>query len=497
MTPGEFALILLYLSIFIALFRYVRVLRLEEFGKWTMSGAFLIKFLAGLIFLYVYSVYYGNGSLSADAGAFMKQSETLNRVFYSSPADYFRFMTGIGETEELIFKHLSGTHHWQAGTLTLVNDNKNLLRFHSLIHFVSGGSAAVHLCFMLFFSVLGCKLLYRAFLPFVSVPGRWLFWGIVLLPGALFWTSSILKEPLLFFGVALFCYVALIKKAPWKRITGLLIALFLLLSFKPYVLICMLVPLLVYAIHRTFRFRKAVWSLGISLVLVLLSMLIFRKPADKALHILSRKQFDFINVGRGGMHVIGDTSFYYFRYDQLNKLVIHGGTAELKEPVRALVTEFGSIDAEVPVDLVPQGKQWPVYFLSRGCSSFIEIPPLRDSWKNLALSAPQALFNGLFRPLPGDPGSRLKYLAMCETLLMIVLTGVTFFFFRVPRLNRRRIVLQLMLFMLILSLLIGWTTPVLGAVVRYRFPVYLAWFIVLCMCLDMEKIHLWKQKSTS
>ena len=487
----ELAITILVLSIFWIILRYIKVFHINGLHPAVMSWSFLIRLASGLIFLYIYSVFYGNGNLSADAGSFLRQSRTLNEVFYDSPSAYLKFLTGIGESRELIEKYLMDTHHWDAGTLTLVNDNKNLLRFHSLIHFISA-APLVHLAFSIFFAQLGTRLIFLSFRKFVSIPQHYFYWITFLIPGVLFWTSAILKEPLMFLGIALLCSALFIKRIWWKRGIHLLLALFLLLSFKPYVLICIVPVLFFTLVYYSIGRKKLVRSSLFSLVILIAGLFIFSKQSFKVLHIISRKQFDFVNVGRGGMHVIGDTSFYYFTNSQLDKLTLRHGLAELNEPVDALVTEFGSIEAEVPVHLVPKGEKWPIYFLSVGCTSYIPITPIRDSYVNLLKCTPEAFVNSNLRPWPWDPGSWLKWLAFLETLAVV---GLIVFSFR----NRRKlsvseglIVFQLLIFALVLSLLIGYTTPVLGAIVRYRFPVSLAIVIVCCILLKPFQIKKWR-----
>ena len=112
-------------------------MRIESLSAWTSALTFSLKFGAGLIFLFIYTKYYGHGSLSADAGDFMSESKVLNDVFKQSPSDYFKLLFGWGDQSELIANYLSETKHWDAGAQSLLNDNRFLLKIHSLIHFFS------------------------------------------------------------------------------------------------------------------------------------------------------------------------------------------------------------------------------------------------------------------------------------------------------------------------------------------------------------------------
>jgi hypothetical protein len=91
---------------------------------------------------------------------------------------------------------------------------------------------------------------------------------------------------------------------------------------------------------------------------------------------------------------------------------------------------------------------------------------------------PEALANSYLRPYLFDPGSRLKYLSMLEVWFLSVF--LVFSLFQRRKLNavEKAIIFGMVVFALTLFLLIGWTTPVIGAIARYRFPAQLALVVV-------------------
>jgi hypothetical protein len=119
----------------------------------------------------------------------------------------------------------------------------------------------------------------------------------------------------------------------------------------------------------------------------------------------------------------------------------------------------------------------------------------QDSYQQLIANIPEALFNASIRPLPNDPGSKLKYISMLEV-------WVLFAFLMYAIVNRRKIIsgekniiVGLIIFALFLFVLIGWTTPVLGAITRYRFPAQLALVLVGLILIQPKSITLWKKQS--
>ncbi len=89
---------------------------------------------------------------SHDGQRFFREGEYLYNVFSVSATDYFKLLTGIGESPELLRKYLHMTNYWSAGDLILINDSKNVIRIHSLVHFFSGGNRLIHVAVFSFFS---------------------------------------------------------------------------------------------------------------------------------------------------------------------------------------------------------------------------------------------------------------------------------------------------------------------------------------------------------
>ncbi|MEY4603377.1 MAG: hypothetical protein RIT43_669, partial [Bacteroidota bacterium] len=132
----------------------------------------------------------------------------------------------------------------------------------------------------------------------------------------------------------------------------------------------------------------------------------------------------------------------------------------------------------IPVKLYPNGKKLRITYFTPGCRSFIETTPINESFVQLMKNIPEALANSYLRPYLFDPGSRLKYLSMLEVWFLSVF--LVFSLFQRRKLNavEKAIIFGMVVFALTLFLLIGWTTPVIGAIARYRFPAQLALVVV-------------------
>lgn len=462
-------------------------LKAYSLNEWAFSFAFLVKVIAGFIFLYIYTDIYGNGSLSADASVFMTESKILNDVFFVSPFDYFRLLFGLGNQEELMFTYLQDTSHWDAGAQTLINDNRNIVRVHSLFHFFSFNNTANHIIAMCFVSTVAVKQFYLALKDKTLLSNTTIFLLILLFPSTLFWTSGILKEPFMFLGLGLLvrglCYDSSVKKKWLFAIIGL----FILIGFKPYVLIAIIPAGLFLFLFKYVTKRKIIASLILLMGILLIAVSLFSGQRKKTVHLLSRKQFDFKNVGKGGLHALTDSTFYFFRQNQIKNLKIEGDSVLITKEMDALILKHGSMEKPIPIHLKPTGEKWFVYFKNLQSDGFIEVTLINDSFGQLMKNIPEALINSLFRPFISDPGGWLKYPAMIETLLLFLFLIYAIINKRVLSKNKIALIVALVLFVLTLSLLIGWVTPVLGAIVRYRIPVYIALLVIAVMVIQPKK----------
>lgn len=453
---------------------------------WALPAGYLLKCGVGLIFLQMYLFQDPNAHLNNDAGTFLHEGKILNNVFYESAEDYFRLLTGVGETEEIVQKYMMETDHWSSGDQSIINDNKNVIRLHSMIEFFSFGSPLIHLFVFCLLALMGTTLIYRWAQQFTKLPNHLLFLALLVLPSTLFWSSSVIKEPLLLLGMGLMLNAFFSSLHAFSRIGYALIGSVILLAFKSYLFFSLLPAVVIFAVYSLVPKYKVVVS-SLSLILIgVISLFVFRPKIDAGLHQLARKQFDFSNVGRGGMHVYGDTSFYYFTPDQYNLLSVDNDSVELLQPVDAWIVRHGSLEKPTPTHLIPSGKKWRIHFQNAPASSFIEIPQIRTI-SDLITTAPNALFNALLRPFPTDPGSSMKYMVFVENILIFLFLGIAIVKRRKLNQREKGLILSIVVFIITLSLIIGWITPVIGAIVRYRIPAQLGILLIGIILINFTK----------
>lgn len=483
-----FYFIVLFL-LFALCFRFIPSLRIHGLNYWTQSLGFAVKIGAGFYFLYIYTAVYGNGALSADAGAFMEESLILNDVFWHSPGDYFKLLIGWDPNDTLMFKYLAETSHWDSGAQAILSDNRNILRVHSLIHFISFKSVDIHLLVMCAISLIGVKQLYLAIKDHTNIEDKYVYLVILVFPSLLFWTSSILKEPLMFLGLGLMTRGILQRSIHLRKKTLLITTgLLLLLAFKPYVLICLIPSLTFFWLYKLIPKWKLLISFSVLVLVAGTAIMLLPKQRSKFVHVLSYKQYDFKNVGKGGLHALSDSCFYFFEPEQIEKLIIVGDSVWINSETEAHVIYPGSIDGPIPKTLQPNGQKWLIYFRNDKSDGYIETTMINDSFKRLMFNIPEALLNSLLRPYPFDPGSWLKYPAMVEVFLLMLFLIIAIFKRRQLSSFEKGLVWSALLFAFTLALMIGWVTPVLGAIVRYRIPAFIALLLIGLILIEPKKM---------
>ena len=482
--------IVFFFVLIIALLRFVPSFRFATVSPWLMPAAFVIKVLVGCFFLYIYSYHYGVGELTADASAFLHDSKILNNVFQDSPPDYFRLFFGF-DNRTLVTQYLSETTQWDAGSSKWFNDAKNVLRIHSLIHFVSFGQEIIHLMVMTLISLMGLRWMTIAILPYTRIPATIIFFALLLMPNALFWSSGILKEPIIFFSMGLFLYAVLGTFTPLRKVFLVLLSIACLVGIKPYILLCIS---LAFSAFFVFRSIKKVKTACIVLVIILSGSLLslLTKPLKPVVKKLSDQQFDFINIGKGGVFARADTCIYIIYGADMPHVIVNDidSTVFLKKEVIGDYIKPNKKKDKRRCTIYPNEKPWKMYYDGEFSGSYIETTPIEESPKRLLLNMPEAVNNVLLRPYPNDPpNSSFKCLSIIDGWGLILLLITVIIFFR-RKINRKELdlIIALCVFSLVLTLLIGWTTPVLGAIIRYKIPIQLAMMLITLILFEPKKI---------
>ena len=115
--------------------------------------------------------------------------------------------------------------------------------------------------------------------------------------------------------------------------------------------------------------------------------------------------------------------------------------------------------------------------MSSAQKSIIYLPNLQPTFQSLLYYAPEAISSAIFRPLPGEINSPDYFMAGFENLIVLILAGVGVVTFRKHKpILPVTLVLSLMIYVILIAALIGFSTANLGSVSRYKvafMPVFL------------------------
>lgn len=480
---------LFWVAILFSWLRYGRGFRRDHELRIPLQAGFLLKVAVGYLFLYIYGHFYAH----SDAYTFLDDARILAQVFREDKKAYLSFLTGIGNTPELIAAHLQETHLWSKGPSTLINDSANVIRVNSLIWLISQGNAHIHVIFMAFFSLLGLREISLALKDRISLKPAMILGALILIPNVLFWTSGVLKEPFVVLGLGLLVSGLLRERSGRSRWLRIVSGLLLLLCFKPYLLGCLALSL-GYVLFGKYVLRERPWlSLAAYAGILGLLVSIFPQGRNRLAENLTLKQRDSYNVGKGGVYAIRDSAeFYYFRYSDIGKLEIKDSTVTLKAPAYAERKWIYRSSSFEPFRAEPNNERWKLYLMLDSSQSLIRTTPIDNSFARLMLNVPEAFVNAMLRPFPSDPGSAFIYPSMLEMFLCVLFMALALIFHRKLSTQERRLAIALALFAAVLLVLIGWTTPVTGAIVRYRIPAYMAIFILSIFIIRIPEK--WTQK---
>lgn len=369
--------------------------------------------LGGAVYYGVYTFYYKAEASSIDTFKFYEDAKVLVSHFGESPTEVMSLLIGIYNHNAPEYVNIfQDTHHWfRPYDYGGFNDNQLIIRLNVLIWPLTMGFYPLHIVFFTTLRYLGLLFMYKVLSSYVN-HSKILFAGFMLLPSLWFWSSGVMKEPILLFGMGLFLWSfhQLWNFRSSKYLIFFIFSFTLLVMVKSYVLICLL-PALLYLLLQ--RHLKKVKAVGLTILIVATGIVFLHEvtPKNSLLTKVSTKQRDFKNV------------------------------AELSDA----------------------GSAFSTFTLTNNYYSFI-------------YHLPEALFNGTVRPIPNKKNGLLSLVSGIEGWILLLFLVLPTLNWRVLTPAQQNLWLAALLFAFFLYLIIGYTTVVSGEIVRYRIPAaFSAW----------------------
>lgn len=441
--------------------------------------AYLIKCLGVGMVAFIYQKLYGTANY-LDAGNFFHDSKVIHDIAAYDPGEFFKVMFGFHDESpdsELYKKFFMQTTVWDKNPAEfLYNDNRIIVRLHALIHFISFNNYFVHALISAIISLIGIHWIYKTFR--FLFPGKevQLFLCWLIFPGILFWTSGLFKEaPTVFtMGMMLISLKRMIidKRYAVKYILCSILGIWISLLLKPYILIpVLLLTLLFFTIYALQKVRnKTITYIVAAILLVIIGNIILRSSTSQSiLSLMAKRQFTFVDMSRGGIFLLNDKEYARLPYDfSLIDTTLGKDNIIIKKGTHYISWEH-SHQQDTLYCVAYTDTRYKVHYTITPAHSAIHIPQLKDNLVSFLSLIPAGLYITLFKPFFFDAHTGVEMIASFENI--IVLLAIILFLFGIFK-TRFKNPWHFYFLSLVFStlLIIGITSPNLGAIERYRSP---------------------------
>jgi hypothetical protein len=445
--------------------------RLDGLPKWTAACVFLLKIAAGTVLWYIYTYYYTERN-NADIWKYFDDSLILFSALKESPLDYLRMLTGIDDED----MHITQTYYqrmdfwYQQFDSPFFNDGRTLIRFNALIRLFSFGEFHVHTVLINFISLIGLCWIWRIVKKAIGGRG-WLAACIVFgLPSVLFWGSGVLKEGLLWFGIGGLLWMIMgSNKQIWIRIVlGFAFAAIIGLT-RLYILVALLPALIVWLLVN-YKILRPWLSFVTAMTCVTLIFLVLHATTIRTdpIKMIALKRNDFINLARGGTYLHDYKRVVHLTADHRDDLIqLSDSTARIRKGsnFRYWTANTDFMDTVWVVNY-SDTVTWTILSDLPPANTLINIHYLKPTLSNFITYAPKALMDCTLRPFPWESQHLPLLPSALETTLLLVLCIVSAI--RYQKSPDQAFTLFSLVLVVLLFMITGFTTPVLGAMVRYK-----------------------------
>ena len=312
---------------------------------------------------------------------------------------------------------------------SLMNESRLLIKINAILNLIGFKNYFFNSITFILMGFVGEVLIFKSLIKkFEFKYPKFLFWSIVLFPSIFLWSSGILKEPMIIFSFGLILN-SLIPKRKWANISSFIVAILIIFKVKFYIFICVFPALISYIISEKTKLKppRIIFTICVIMAVIIFALGKMNNNYNP-LKILSQKQNDFITLSE-----LFDTGSAY------------------------------------------------------------KITPIEPSITSLLKAIPKGVVNGFFRPFPNNINNLLQLFPLIENLLLYLMIAYLFFkmIFLKIKINQdvKNILWNSLFFITMLFILIGISTPVIGALVRYKVPGLLFLIIVINLMYDQFKKH--------
>lgn len=423
----EFLISIFYFILFCLLISKLRFFRDSSIPNYWFIIIFGIKIIFSIILTAIYTNYYSDRA-TADIFKYFDDSKIMFDALKTHPGDYVKMLLGINNDSDYFnsnyYNHM--IHWYRVYGSNLFSDSHMIIRFNALVRLFSFGYFQVHNVFINFISLIGLTAVFKAFKPIINTNEKALLYMVFLIPSVLFWGSGLLKEGIVFFALGLLIYHCFKILHTFSIQSCLIIIFSLVLIFytKLYIIAAFTPAFMGYIIYKKVFKKKILLSYFLSISIIAVISFILNFNSSK--------------------------------WDPFKLLI---------DKQADFITLINRTDVKVNSD--------------------IYIPVLKNI-PDIFVNIPNAWLNTFIRPFLWECSSPFAIVNSIENLIIIGMIIISIIYRKQKIMNIY--LLFCLTFAMSLFTIIGLTTPVFGAIARYKVPGLPFLLITLLFIIDLDKI---------
>ena len=398
----------------------------SPFSSGSLQFAFSIRVISSLAVFYIYSEYYSVRE-EADTFKYFDDSYYMSQTLWNHPLDFIQMLFGINcDTTYFHENYFNQMSNWvRSYDNGLFNDNRLVIRFNAFIRIFSFGNYHVHALVFNLIALIGSVSMGKVF---YAISGSKLksYMTVFLIPSLVFWSSGVLKEAILIFALGTFLYhFHEASRGKWSRKRG-------------PILLLMAGVLMVMKLYVFAAFLPACICYYVAR----------NQKRTIATYVGLFASFLLVALGLGVLKP--ELSFIHLIVDKQRDFIN--------------LAHYFEVNSAFPMEYL-QANLW-----------------------SLIKASPEAILNAFTKPWVGEVNSVLFIPPLVENSLLLLAVLLCFYWSKKRSPKQFKFILLCLSFTLTLYLIIGLTTPITGALVRYKIPAAPFLGITILMFLDTRKI---------
>lgn len=416
--------------IFITIVLNSRFFDFKSISKKLVAGMIIIKCLGTFLVFYFFQNHYPNFEREKfDVFKYYDDGLIISNATNSSYEDFFDLILyENGGNKDLDKKYFSKMKAWKSNYKNLnLKEAHRVIKINAILNLFGRGNFFFNSLIFCFIGFIGIVLVLKSVEELFSKKYfKYSFLIIILFPSILFWSSGILKEPLIFLGIGISFWSAkkiLDHQTNFKYLASFIFGVAIIYLFKSYLFVIIMLSYGITFLHYKFKpklFFTKLTIIGLFLIIGTHKFI----PEISPTNIITAKQTDFI------------------------------------------------LEAQ-----------------KENAKSYYEIERLENNVFKLIKSIPFAVYNSLTRPNFYDIKSKIHIPSFIENIFVLLMLVYSIFTIFKSKINFSKLEKHLVIFSLtfvsVLYGLIGITVPLFGNLVRFKVPGL--FFIILCCLLIFDK----------